>query len=158
MCCRKTACIWNIIISTKSELSEYFLLCLWCVPLSPATLCWWIRMRKCLLSMAKKPPAQKSGITTLTENAPILLLNMSIRRNIKGTRTEILPERFQTRDARSSLRTEIIQVVQFYIYGNAWCLPMNQPWKKKRNTMEREIQRAFAQPNRNPSECRRKIE
>lgn len=106
--------------------------------------------------MAKKPPAQKSGITTVTENAPILLLNMSRRRNIKGTRTEILPERFQTRDARSSVRTEIIQVVQFYIYGNAWCLPMNQPWKKKRNTMEREIQSTCAQPNRNPSEFRRK--
>lgn len=53
------ACIWNIITATKSELSEYFLLWLWCMPLGPATLCWWIRMRKCLLSMPKQSYSTK---------------------------------------------------------------------------------------------------
>lgn len=79
-----------------------------------------------------KATAQNSGITAVTENAPIPLLNMSRRRNIKGTRAETLPERFQTRDARGSVGTEIIQVVPFYIYGNSWCLPLNQPWTQNK--------------------------
>lgn len=60
-----------------------FLLWLWCMPLSPALLCWWMSNR--ILFPQCQNKASKYGITAVTENVTVPLLYMSARINIMAT-------------------------------------------------------------------------
>lgn len=151
--------VWNIIIATKSELSEYFLLWLWCMPLGPATLCWWIRMRKCLLSMPKQSYSTKLWDHGCDWKCPDPVAKYVKKKQYQGHTSRNPP--WEISDMRcTGLRGDRDNPSRTILHLWEHLMSSSEPTtnKKKRNRMEREIQRACAQPNRNPSEFRRKIE